>query len=83
MKWWDEFDDSYKVVVLLSIVALVAGMVACWVQPTSADRLVTHEVTLGDGTKATCIVVQGVRSAGMTCVPHIAIDGHDAEMVTP
>lgn len=78
MKWWSEFDDTYKMGVLLSIVALVASLVACWVQPTSADRLVTHEVTLGDGTRATCIVVQGVRSAGVTCIPHVVL-GPDTE----
>ena len=61
MKWWDEFDDTYKMGVLLSVVAIVGGIVACWVQPASEDRLVTHEVTLGDGTRATCVVVQGVR----------------------
>lgn len=83
MKWWYEFDDTYKMGVLLSIVAVVAGIVACWVQPASEDRLVTHEVTLGDGTRATCVVVQGVRSAGVTCVPHVTFDGHDAEEVTP
>lgn len=79
MKWWEEFDDTYKMGVLLSIVAIVGGIVACWVQPVSGDRLVTHEVTLGDGTHATCIVVQGVRSAGVTCVPHVTFEGHDAD----
>ena len=40
-------------------------------QPTLTQR----EVTLGDGTKATCIIV---RDAGATCVPH-AVTGPDAE----
>lgn len=71
MRWWNDFGDDHKLIVLLSVIALVAGIVACWVQPASEDRLVTHEVTLGDGIKATCVVVQGVRSAGVTCIPHV------------
>ena len=38
-------------------------------------NLPQREVTLGDGTKATCIIV---RDAGVTCVPHIVV-GLDAE----
>jgi hypothetical protein len=46
------------------------------------DGLRQYEVTLGDGTKATCVVVQGVRSAGVTCVPHVVL-GPDAEEDKP
>jgi len=37
------------------------------------------EITLGDGTKATCVIV---RDAGVTCVPHIVL-GPDAEENKP
>lgn len=50
------------------------------------DLLLTQrEVVLGDGTRATCVVVQGVRSAGVTCVPHVAVGEDDAvgEEVSP
>jgi hypothetical protein len=42
------------------------------------DRLRQYEVTLGDGTTATCVVVQGVRSAGVTCIPHVVVGEDDA-----
>lgn len=80
MRWWDEFSDDYKMVTILALTALVGVVVfLAWIQPAPADCLVTHEVTLGDGTRATCIVVQGVRSAGVTCVPHVTTEGHYAE----
>ena len=79
MRWWDDFNEDYKMVTLLALSLLIGvSVVLAWAQPASDDRLVTHEVTLGDGTRATCIVVQGVRSAGVTCVPH-AFVGHDAD----
>lgn len=41
-----------------------------------------YEITLGDGTKATCVVAQGYYSAGVTCVPHVVL-GPDAEENKP
>jgi hypothetical protein len=41
------------------------------------DPLTQREVVLGDGTKATCVVVQGVRSAGVTCIPHVVVSEDD------
>ncbi len=43
------------------------------------DPLTKHEVVLGDGTKATCVIV---REAGVTCVPHVVL-GPDAEEDKP
>ena len=39
------------------------------------DPLTQREVVLGDGTKATCVMV---RDAGVTCIPHVVL-GHDSE----
>ena len=57
----------------------MAALVATLVWGASMpDGLRQYEVTLGDGTRATCVVVQGVRSAGVSCVPHTFLgDGHD------
>ena len=41
--------------------------------------LTQREVALGDGTKATCVIV---RDAGVTCVPHVVL-GPDAEEDKP
>ena len=68
---------------LVGMAVLVAVFVACLVWAASnPERLRQYEVVLGDGTKATCVVVQGVRAAGVTCVPHIVL-GPDAEEDTP
>jgi hypothetical protein len=56
------------------------GLTDCRAKPS--DPLTKHEVVLGDGTKATCVVVQGERAAGVTCVPHIVL-GPDAEEYKP
>ena len=68
---------------LVGMAVLVAVFVACLVWAASnPERLRQYEVVLGDGTKATCVVVQGVRAAGVTCVPHIVL-GPGAEEDTP
>jgi hypothetical protein len=67
----------------VGMAVLVAVFVACLVWAASnRERLRQYEVVLGDGTKATCVVVQGVRAAGVTCVPHIVL-GPDAEEDKP
>jgi hypothetical protein len=68
---------------VVTMIIIVIVFVSCLVWATSnPERLRQYEVTLGDGTKATCVVVQGVRSAGVTCVPHIVL-GPDAEEDKP
>lgn len=64
-------------IVAIAILAVVLLGALAWMASTT-EPLRQYEVTLGDGTKATCIVVQGYRSAGVTCVPHI-VTGPDAE----
>jgi len=60
-------------------VILLAVFVGCLVWSLSTpDRLRQYEVTLGDGTTATCVVVQGYRSAGVTCIPHVVVGEDDA-----
>jgi hypothetical protein len=77
MNWSRETQGWVGMAVL---VAALLGALA-W-GASMPDGLRQYEVTLGDGTKATCIVVQGVRSAGVTCVPHIVI-GPDADEDQP
>ena len=74
--WWQGLSNDARHVLLLipAVLALVALL--AWLY--SGDSLRQYEVTLGDGTKATCVVVQGVRSAGVTCIPHVVL-GPDAE----
>ena len=68
---------------VVGAVIIVAVFVGCLVWSLSTpDRLRQYEVKLGDGTTATCVVVQGYRSAGVTCVPHVVL-GPDAEEDTP
>ena len=82
--WWKGLSDDARYVLLLipAVLALVALL--AWLY-SGDSRLRQYEVTLGDGTKATCVVVQGVRSAGVTCVPHVAVGEDDAvgEEVSP
>jgi hypothetical protein len=77
MNWSRETQGMVGAAIL---VAALLGALA-W-GASMPDGLRQYEVTLGDGTKATCIVVQGVRSAGVTCVPHIVL-GPDAEEDKP
>ena len=63
MKW-------LKVLLLVVLGAIV------WATSRS-DDLDQYEVTLGDGTKATCIVARGYRNAGVACIPHVVL-GPDA-----
>ena len=75
--WWSEPSDEVRhILLLVPVIASVLALLA-WID-SGDGRLRQYEVTLGDGTKATCIVVQDVRSAGVTCVPHVVM-GHDAE----
>ena len=74
---WDDLDFGSKVFSVIAVVATIAMLVACALSPPWADDLTQREVVLGDGTKATCIVV---RDAGVTCVPHIVL-GPDTEGV--
>jgi hypothetical protein len=39
------------------------------------DPLTQREVVLGDGTKATCVIV---RDSGVSCVPHVVVGEDDA-----
>lgn len=64
------------VIIVAALGLLVFGVSStCQTRSAPADNLTQREVTLGDGTKATCIIV---RDAGVTCVPHVVL-GPDAE----
>jgi hypothetical protein len=52
---------------------ILLGVTDCRVKAT--NDLTQREVVLGDGTKATCVIV---REAGVTCIPHV-VNGPDAE----
>ena len=64
-------DEVRHILLLIPIIALVFALLA-WLD-SGDGRLRQYEVTLGDGTRATCVVVQGMRSAGVTCVPHVVL----------
>lgn len=73
---WSQENQHYVGGIILLIV-----FIGCLIWAAShEDRLRQYEVTLGDGTRATCVVVQGYRSAGVNCVPHI-VTGPEAEDV--
>jgi len=77
MNWSKETQGVVGAVIVLAV------FVGCLVWSLSTpDRLRQYEVTLGDGTTATCVVVQGYRSAGVTCIPHVVL-GPDAEEDKP
>ena len=68
---------------VVTMIILVIVFVSCLVWAASnPERFRQYEVTLGDGTKATCVVSQGYRSAGVTCIPHVVL-GPDAEEDKP
>ena len=76
---WQDLDAGSKLCVVLVLVSLVATIAGHLLADGRTDDLAQREVVLGDGTKATCIIV---RDAGVTCVPHV-VEGHDADEVTP
>ena len=66
---WSRETQGYVGGIILLIV-----FIGCLIWAASnEDRLRQYEITLGDGTKATCVVVQGYRSAGVNCVPHVVM----------
>ena len=68
------------VVIAAALGLIVFGLSSsCGEKVALTDDLTQREVTLGDGTKATCIIV---RDAGVTCVPHVVL-GPDAEEDKP
>jgi hypothetical protein len=75
--WWQGLSGDARYVLLLipAVLALVALLV--WLY-SGGGSLRQYEVTLGDGTRATCVVVQGVRAAGVTCIPHIVVGEDEA-----
>jgi len=79
--WWSGLSDEVRhILLLVPVIALVFALLG-WLD-SGGGSLRQYEVTLGDGTKATCVVVQGVRAAGVTCVPHVVL-GPDAEEDKP
>jgi hypothetical protein len=76
---WEDLDAGSKLCVVLVLVCLVVTIAGHLLADAPADGLTQREVVLGDGTKATCIIV---RDAGVTCVPHVVL-GSDAEDDTP
>ena len=66
--------DRVFPVVVFGLMLFGMGL-SCGKQAAPTDDLTQREVVLGDGTKATCIVV---RDAGVTCVPHVVL-GPDTE----
>ena len=72
---WQDLDAGSKLCAVLALLSLVVTIACGLLADGPADNLTQREVVLGDGTKATCIIV---RDAGVTCVPHIVL-GPDAE----
>ena len=72
---WEDMDFGSKLCAVLVLVILVVTIACGLLADAPADDLTQREVVLGDGTKATCIIV---RDAGVTCVPHVVL-GSDAE----
>ena len=79
--WWSGLSDEVRHILLLVPVIALAFALIAWLD-SGGGSLRQYEVTLGDGTKATCVVVQGVRAAGVTCVAHIVL-GPDTEEDKP
>ena len=79
---FEDLHYGWKVAGIVSVVMGSAAFCAWLAGPIPEDHLRQYEVTLGDGTKATCVVVNGVRSAGVTCIPHVVL-GPDAEEDKP
>jgi len=73
--WFEDLHPGWQVAGIVSSVMGLAALCAWLAGPMSEDRLRQYEVVLGDGTKATCIIV---REAGVTCIPHVVL-GHDSE----
>lgn len=72
-------------IAIASYAAAVIALVVFGLWLFIAKPLTQYEVTLGDGTKATCIVV-GIRGGGaMNCIPHVVAGEDDVvgEEVTP
>jgi len=79
--WWNSLSDNAQWVMMIMPILIVIFAIFAWAI-RQQEPLRQYEVTLGDGTKATCVVVQGVRSAGVTCIPHVVL-GHDGEEDKP
>jgi hypothetical protein len=63
---------SIGAVVALAVLAIGAWMIL-------SPPISQYEVTLGDGSKATCIVVSVRGGGGVTCIPHMVV-GPDEEV---
>jgi hypothetical protein len=68
---------NWRDVVTMIILVVVFVWYLVWAA-SNPERLRQYEVTLGDGTTATCVVVEGYRSAGVTCIPHVVVAEDDA-----
>lgn len=68
----------FYVVALLALVAFSVWLFA-------AKPLTQYEVTLGDGTQATCVVVSIRGGGAMNCIPHMVVGEDDSvgDEVTP
>jgi hypothetical protein len=73
--WFEDLHYGWKVAGIVSSVMGSAALCAWLAGPIPEDSLRQYEVTLGDGTKATCIIV---RDAGVTCIPHVVVGEDDA-----
>ena len=76
---WEDMDFGSKLFAVLTLLSLVVIIACGLLADAPTDNLTQREITLGDGTKATCVIV---RDAGVTCVPHIVL-GPDAEEDKP
>lgn len=72
---WDDLDAGSKLFAVIALLSVVVTIACGLLADGRTDDLTQREVVLGDGTKATCIIV---RDAGVTCVPHVVL-GSDAE----
>ena len=62
------------------VAAAVAVLIICafglWV--IGSPPITQYEVTLGDGSKATCIVANVRGGGGVTCIPHMVAGEDDS-----
>ena len=61
-------DGAKDIIAILAACGMVIGLLAWLARGDVPPR--QYETTLGDGRKATCIIVTGYRSAALSCVPH-------------
>ncbi len=67
----DRVATSIGAVIALAVLAFGAWQVL-------GSPISQYEVTLGDGSKATCIVARVRGGGGVTCIPHMVVGEDDS-----